>query len=117
MLDKERLKEIEAKHSILTVTSERNDIEYIEVDVKDLVFLIRNSFKQAERVEELEKVIGDLDENVAAFETLWLEEKRKNKRYRKAIERALDESGWGDEGNALNKIISILAKALEGDDD
>mgnify|MGYP007126129008 CR=1 FL=1 len=65
MLDKERLKEIEAKHSILTVTSERNDIEYIEVDVKDLVFLIQNGFKQAERVQELEK---------------------QNKRYKQALE-------------------------------
>lgn len=39
---------------------------------------------------------------------------QQNKRYREAIERALDESGWGDEGNALHKMISILAKALEG---
>jgi hypothetical protein len=42
--------------------------------------------KQAERVQELEQVIGDLDENVAAFETLWLEEKRKNQRYKQALE-------------------------------
>lgn len=41
---------------------------------------------------------------------------QQNKRYREAIERALDESGWGDEGNALHKMISILAKALEGEE-
>lgn len=40
-----------------------------------------------------------------------------NKRYREAIEKALDESGWGDEGYALYKIIDILNKVLEGDDD
>lgn len=38
---------------------------------------------------------------------------QQNKRYQEAIERALGESKWGDEGNALHKIISILAKALE----
>ena len=59
---------------------------------EDIEWLI----EQAKRVQELEK---------------------QNKRYRKAIERALDESGWGDEGNALHRTISILAKALEGDDD
>lgn len=55
MDDKERLEEIEAKYSTLTVSSERDGIEYTEVDVKDLVFLIQNGFKQAKRVEELEK--------------------------------------------------------------
>ena len=55
-----------------------SDISYVvnQVDVKWLI----------NRVEELEKVIGDLDENVAAFETLWLEEKRKNQRYKQALE-------------------------------
>ena len=41
--------------------------------------------------------------------------KKQNKRYREAIERALDESGWGDEGNALYRMIGILNKALEGE--
>ena len=51
----ERLEEIELEYSTLTVSSERNGIEYTEVDVNDLVFLIQNSFKQAKRVEELEQ--------------------------------------------------------------
>ena len=50
--------------------------------------------QQAERVQELEK---------------------QNKRYREAIERALGESKWGDEGNALHRTIDILTKALEGE--
>ena len=54
-MSKERLEEIEAKYSTLTVSSEKNGKEYTEVDVKDLVFLIQNGFKQAERVHELEQ--------------------------------------------------------------
>lgn len=50
--------------------------------------------EQAERVQELEQVIGDLDENVAAFETLWLEEKRKNQRYKQALEFYADEKNY-----------------------
>lgn len=40
---------------------------------------------------------------------------QQNKRYREAIERALGESGWGDEGNALYRTIGILTKALESE--
>ena len=53
-MSKERLEEIEAKYSTLTVSSERDGTEYTEVDVEDLVFMIQNGFKQAERVQELE---------------------------------------------------------------
>lgn len=49
------MEEIETKYSVLTVSSEKNSTEYTEVDVEDLVFLIQNGFKQAERVQELEE--------------------------------------------------------------
>ena len=81
------------------------------------------------RVEELEKVIGDLDENVAAFETLWLEEKRKNQRYKQALEFYADEETYEtkfatdtDEICDPFTLIELdegkkARKALEGDDD
>ena len=65
MTDKERLEKLETKYSTLTVSSEKNGTEYTEVDVEDLVFLIQNGFKQAERVQELEQ---------------------QNKRYKQALE-------------------------------
>lgn len=39
--------------------------------------------------------------------------KYQNKRYREAIEYAIKESKWGDEGTALDKVVKILNKALE----
>lgn len=77
----------------------------MEAVIKDIEWLIQ----QAERVQELEQVIGDLDENVAAFETLWLEEKRKNQRYKQALE----EIARGRFSGASYKA----RQALEGDDD
>ena len=83
-MSKERLEEAKLMAEMLRVeTRLPHDFPFDLVD-----WLV----EQAERVQELEK---------------------QNKRYREAIERALDESGWGDEGNALHKMISILAKALE----
>jgi hypothetical protein len=72
---RERLEEIKYRRK-------KHDMKILPVWAEDIDFLI----KQAERVQELEQVIGDLDENVAAFETLWLEEKRKNQRYKQALE-------------------------------
>ena len=76
---------------------------------KDVDWLIQ----QAERVQELEQVIGDLYENVAAFETLWLEEKRKNQRYKQALENITISSIPLEIDDAVN----IARQALEGDDD
>ncbi len=72
-MSKKPLEEIEEKYSTLTVSSEKNGTEYTEVDVKDLVFLIQNGFKQAERVQELEK---------------------ENKRYREALEFYADRDNY-----------------------
>jgi hypothetical protein len=96
MTDKERLEEIKKELEL-----DWSDISYVvnQVDVKWLI----------NRVEELEQVIGDLDENVAAFETLWLEEKRKNKHYKQALE----EIARGRFSGASYKA----RQALEGDDD
>ena len=105
-MNKERLEEIETKYSTLTVSSERDGIEYIEVNVEDLVFLIQNGFKQVERISKQETRINNLTLDLAVS-------RMQNKCYREAIEKALDESGWGDEGYALNKIMGILTKALK----
>src|SRR5690606_8892610 len=112
-MSKKRLEEIETKYSILTVSSEKNGTEYTEVNVEDLVFLIQNGFKQAERVQELEEEIEDWRKEVKKWQMFFREESQQNKRYREVIKRALDESVWGDEGNALHRTISILAEALE----
>ena len=83
-MNKKRLEEIEAKYSTLTVSSERDGIEYTEVDVKDLVFLIQNGFKQTKRVKELER---ELEEHKSKFTVEYTMSLRKrNKRYREAIE-------------------------------
>src|SRR5690606_2308329 len=80
-MSKERLEEIEAKHSTLTVSSEKNGKEYTEVDVEDLVFLIQNGFKQAERVQELES-----NSYNAHLERLLDRKEQEIERYREAIE-------------------------------
>ena len=74
-----------------------DDFKEIDEELLDKIFNAIEPFfiEQAERAKELEN---------------------HNKRYREAIEKALDESGWGDEGYALNKIIDILAKVLEDEE-
>lgn len=83
----ERLEEIKNVYEDYKGLQKKRDFKQADIA---LLYLSENHIdwliQQAERVEELEKVIGDLDENVAAFETLWLEEKRKNKRYKQALE-------------------------------
>jgi hypothetical protein len=80
MTDKERLEEI--KNSYLEGLHRLFGASWVSMPKENFDWLIQ----QAERVQELEQVIGDLDENVAAFETLWIEEKRKNQRYKQALE-------------------------------
>jgi hypothetical protein len=80
MSDKERLEEI--KNSYLEGLHRLFGASWVSMPKENFDWLIQ----QAERVQELEQVIGDLDENVAAFETLWIEEKRKNQRYKQALE-------------------------------
>ena len=76
--------------------------------------------EQAERVQELKNVNRVLkkanDGSERGKERLrkWVDElEMENECYREAIERALGESGWGDERNALYRMIGILTKALE----
>jgi hypothetical protein len=76
----ERLEEI--KNSYLEGLHRLFGASWVSMPKENFDWLIQ----QAERVQELEQVIGDLDENVAAFETLWIEEKRKNQRYKQALE-------------------------------
>src|SRR5699024_3965606 len=86
-MSKERLEEIEAKHSTLTITSERGGIEYTEVDVKDLVFLIQNGFEQVKRVQELEEVAETDGSAFHSLEKLCMESEQQNRRYRELIKK------------------------------
>lgn len=85
-MNKERLEECK---NILNYTYDINGVPHHRITTENLKWLIQ----QAERAEELEKKV---------------------ERYREAIEWALYESAWCDEGNALAaKVVDILAKALE----
>ena len=95
MTDKERLEELETKYSTLTVSSEKNGTEYTEVDVEDLVFLIQNGFKQAERAEELEK---------------------QNKRYKQALEFYADEETYEMKFVANTDEIGVPLTVIELDE-
>ena len=55
-----------------------NELEERVNELETTVDFYQSALRDADRrVQELEKEIGDLDENIAAFETLWLEEKKK----------------------------------------
>ena len=112
MTDKERLKEISnllERYYSTEDSFEQTDLA-IEIIQGHVDWLLN-------RIEELEKIIGDLDENVAAFETLWLEEKRKNQRYKQALEE-ISNADWNSEGldaeRELDKVTDLAIKALEG---
>ena len=87
MTDKERLEEIEVKYSTLTVSSEKNGIEYTKVDVEDLMFLIQNGFKQADRVEELEMKLSINTNNMKQLQ-------KENECYKQALEFYADEETY-----------------------
>jgi len=59
----ERLEEIKEKYSEVTVLEYINDVEVIGVDIKDLVWLI----KQTERIEELEEKVKQYEKALAGF--------------------------------------------------
>jgi hypothetical protein len=111
MSDKERLEEI--KNSYLEGLHELFGASWVSMPKEIFDWLIQ----QPKRVQELEQVIGDLDENVAAFETLWLEEKRKNKRYKQALEEIRSLYPLRNIRYQVSEIRKIVIKALEGDDD
>src|SRR5690606_17446666 len=113
MTDKERLEEIETKYSTLTVSSEKNGTEYTEVDVEDLVFLIQNGFKQAERVYELES-----DSYNAHLERLLDRREQQIKRYQEALEAIayFDDKEEGEVATGID-VKYIARKALEGESD
>src|SRR5690606_19962105 len=117
---------------MMTMSKER--LETIKELVKKIESILYNEWRQQEltnlieslyyadhinwlinRVEELEEERDEWKDTAQSYYMTNQELKEQNKRYREAIERALDESGWGDEGNVLNKIISILNKVLEGE--
>lgn len=107
MNDKERLGEIETKYSTLTVSSEKNGTEYTEVDVEDLVFLIQNGFKQAERADKNAQDLEDMDRQLYS-------EQQQNKRYREALNNIYELAEYDEYDSILEQIISEVEKALEG---
>src|SRR5690625_1253569 len=125
-MSKERLEEIRnrmivEKQHFKYLNSEKGYWENVYTLLEqDMKYLFDTIIEQAERVQELENVNRVLKKaNVGserAKERLreWVDElEMENECYREAIERALGESGWGDERNALYRMIGILTKALE----
>lgn len=117
-MNEKRLEEIEAKYSTLTVSSEKNGTEYTEVDVEDLVFLIQNGFKQAERVEDLEDKLARIRFVNSFYDKI-------NIRYRKALNNIVKlwiTSTWiastdaTDDMRLAHKMSETARKALEGED-
>lgn len=115
-MSKERLEEIRDKYSKANIIEHLYGKDIIAVDKKDMDYITEESIEQAERVQGLEELLTqikyDKEAHIALSEK-YLKKQLQNKRYREAIERALGESGWGDEGNALYRTIGILTKALE----
>ena len=111
-MSKERLEEIEGKYTILPVSSKQDGFEYTEVVVEDLVFLIQNGFKQAERVQELEDIIHQ-DERQAVLEKMY----EQNKRYLEAIKEIQNEAKWmlklSENGEKFRSIYYRCEEALE----
>lgn len=97
----ERLEEIEGKYTILHVSSKQDGFEYTEVVVEDLVFLIQNGFKQAERVQELETRIDK-------FYKLNMKLHKQNKRYREALEFYANKDIYKLVNNGLTAKVPII---------
>lgn len=122
-MSKERLEELEKKYSTITITRERDEIEYAEIDVRDLIYLIQYGFRQTERVQELEKARKTLSDN--HFQQIEQHKYllQQNKHYREAKDE-LDaifhekhkpypseyEDGYLD---GLDRAIGIIEKSLE----
>jgi|SRR5699024_201117 len=94
-----------------------DDIDHVFFVTEQTVEVSREVYfwleEQSKRVRELEELIVAYQSELSIKDNVNKRIKKKNKRYREAIERALGESGWGDEGNALYRAIGILTKALE----
>lgn len=125
MNDKERLGEIKEKYSEVTVLEYINDVEIVGVDIKDLVWLI----KQAEKVEQLqqenEKEQKRLKNQIykTAEEKFLLEKQlqqaqAKAERYKQALEFYADESIYSARNKERAEITldygEKARKALEG---
>ena len=105
---KYQLERIKDMYSGISDPDRLDGIPVVTVAQSDIEWLIQ----QAERAQEYDRELISLEDNKHYVSEMLA----KNKRYREAIERALDESGWGDEGNALYRTIGILTKALEGEE-
>ena len=113
-MNKEKIKELKKLRQDFWHHEKRKEYQLAD----EVLHTIANHYldwliEQAERVQEWRDIAKWQNDEKLKMEKIALEYEKQNKRYREAIERALDESGWGDEGNALHKMISILAKALE----
>lgn len=115
-MSKERLEEIEAKYSTLTVSSEKNGTEYTEVDVEDLVFLIQTCWNTTEGMTIDYESLTDKHVNITKEileeyqeENEMLEQQ--NRCYREAIRECIermDEGGAGTRSFVYEKLIEVL---------
>lgn len=62
-------------------------IKEFEADITTLQKACRHLVTRHEYVDKLEKENADLKENVSAFESLWLEEKKKNEQLKIKLEK------------------------------
>ena len=92
-----------------------NDITFVAKSYNGVEPLIEYAKEQDELVEDLEKQILYRDSALESASKITEKLAEENKRYSDAIEYAISESGWGNEGSALLRTISILEKALEED--
>lgn len=103
-MSKEQLEEIEGKYTILPVSSKQDGFEYTEVVVEDLVFLIQNGFKQAERVQELEELKNAFDD----LDSDYIDLMEQNKRYRELLESIRYTQDVAKEIQAENPNIKVI---------
>lgn len=88
-----------------------NRTEFVEWEKGDIRAVVKSEDysyleEQAERVEELES-------RTANEEHYIVEIMEQNKQYRNYIEYAIEESRWGNEGTALDRVVEILRGVLE----
>ena len=72
--------------------------------------------EQAERVEELLKAHELKDLEHQGLVNQLKEKDEQNKRYRESIKFAIEESRWGNEGTALDRVVAILKRLLEDEE-
>lgn len=114
-MSKEMLKQADDwLKSMSEIASEQKDADTIE-HMKERIKVQKWLIEQAERVQELEEELNKHAEIGYQFEGKIHDLTVQNKRYREKIRFAIEESKWGDKDTALDRVIAILNRVLEGD--